>query len=382
MRKSLIFTAALAAAMLLSGGCGALAIPEGLLFYASFDHLTTNADFAAGDPKCTLDAKLDFRSAEGIIGNGLMQEPGERCSYQVPGNLDTSRGSFSIWVKPLSWDGHSGKFRHFVVITGVENYRMLLYLYPIGDEAVINYIQVNPKTPEEAIWRAGAPVDILQKDQWTHLVSTWDGQAVRLYANGRRVGEGLVASPLPKADTGVFTICPIEFWKHPQWSDPDEKTICDEVRVFDHALSDDEVLDLYASELPGGLPDLKPALAVGMKPDYFASSISVTVCPAHLDDAWRARIEAGAELALTVTDPQGRELLSRTGPPQDEPFAVEVPEWVDGDYLARASLSAGGERLEGEATLTKPPTPWLPRVTDWRATRVLEPWTPLQRDGG
>lgn len=359
----------------------ARAIPDGLLFHVSFDRLNTRADLAAGDPEPTTEINLEIRSAEGVKGAGLLQQPGERCSYQVLGNLDTSQGTYSVWVKPLNWDGHSKKFRHFLTVTGVAEYRMLLYLYPIGDEAVVNYIQVNPKTPEDATWRAGAPVDMLGQNEWTHLVSTWDARSVRLYANGKRVGEGLVSSPLPKADTGLFTVCPIEFWKHPKWSDPEEQTICDEVRLFDHALSDDQVLDLYAADVPGGLEGLEPTLVLAMEPHYFGKSISIALRPAHLDDAWTSRLERGAQVTLTVRDPAGVELTTWTGPLPQEPRAVPVPEWLDGDYTADAALSADGERLTASATLTKPPTPWLPPQKDWRADRVLEPWTPLERDG-
>ena len=356
-------------------------VPDGLLFHASFDHNTTDADFAAGSKACGLDANLDLRSAEGIVGNGLLQEPRERCTYQVPGNLDTSAGSFSVWVKPLSWEGHSKKFRHFMSVTGVPDYRMLFYLYPVGDEAVFCYIQVHPKTPRQAVWRAGTPVDMLKQNQWTHLVSTWNSRQVRVYANGKRVGEGLVAAPLPKADKGVFTVCPVEFWRHAQWSDPGEKTICDEVRVFDHALSDDEVLDLYAAEVPGGVADLKPSLTLEMKPDYFAKAIAVTLRGSHFDDAWQARAKAGAKATLTLTDPKGRELLSRPVGLPATTVAVPVESWADGDYVARARLDHGRDALEAVQTLAKPATPWLPRQTDWRAERVLPPWKRLQRRG-
>ena len=244
----------------------AWSLPSGLTFYVSFDKLTTDADFAKGDPHSTLTANLELRSAEGVRGAGLLQHKGERCSYPIDGNLDTSQGTFSIWVKPLSWEGHSGKFRHFLTVVAGPTYRQLVYLYPVGDEAVFNYIQVNAGTPEEATWRGGAPVDILQRKEWTHLAATWDAHAVRLYANGKRVGEGLVAAPLPKITAGDFTLCPVDYWNNAQWGDPDEQTICDEVRVFDRALTDDEVLDLYALDVPGGrnltVPPKRAALVI------------------------------------------------------------------------------------------------------------------------
>lgn len=367
----------------------ALALPPGQLFYVSFDKLTTIPDFAAGDPTSTFTSNLELRSQEGVKGAGLLQEKGERCSYQIAGNFDTSQGTYSVWVKPLNWDGHSGKFRHFLVVSGDQKawdgmgpttYTMLLYLYCVGDENVSNYIRTNANTPTDATSRAGAPVDILKKGEWTHLVSTWDAKNLRIYANGKKVGEGLTSGVLPKLKDGTFTICPVMYWSGNQWADPDERTICDEVRIFDHALTDDEVLDLYAMDVPGGLADLKPKLTVTMKPDYAGKQLEVALHPAHLDAAWQQRLPQ-AKAKLTLTDPQGQVVQSLDGPLPDKPLMVPVKAWADGDYTATASLTAGDATLEGTAKITKPPTPWLPKVTDWRADRVLEPWTPLSLKG-
>ena len=368
-------------AALLSTGIGLGAIPPGLLFHVSFDKLTATADVAGGSATSTFAESLELRPAEGIRGAGLLQQPGDRCSYEIKGNLDTRQGSFSIWVKPLNWDGHSQKFRHLLVATPGPELTMLVYLYPIGDEAVFSYIRVGARTPQDATWRAGAPVDMLKRNEWTHVVSTWDATGVRLYANGQRVGEGLVGRPLPAASTGSFTICPIDFWRHAQWGDPQEQTICDEIRIFDHALTDEEVLDLYAGEVPGGLAGLEPKLAVELTPDDVGRRLDVEWRPAHLTSEWRERLAQGGTVTLTVRDPAGHDLLARTVPATTNSIGVPVPAWTDGEYRATAELTAGGNRLGGSAALTKPPTPWLPAQRDWRADRVLTPWTPLRRDG-
>ena len=179
---------------------------------------------------------------------GIIMQPGQRCTYQIAKNFDTSRGTFSCWVKPLNWSGQDTKFRHFLAADAGPGYSMLVYLYPCGDVSVWNYIQVGANTPHAATWRAGGPVDMFKRNQWTHLATTWDAKAVRLFANGRRLSEALVAAPLPKLQTGTFTICPVEFWKNELWGDPKEQTVCDEVRIFDRALADDEILDLYAED--------------------------------------------------------------------------------------------------------------------------------------
>ena len=145
---------------------------------------------------------------------------------------------------------------------------MLLYLYPIGDEAVFTYIQVGAGTPSEATWRAGAPVDVFRRGQWTHLVSTWDAKAVRLYANGRRVGEGIVAAPFPKLETGTISICPIDFWRNKEWGDPPNRRSAMKCGSSAAPLADDEILDLYAADAPAGVARPAPALVVEMTPHY------------------------------------------------------------------------------------------------------------------
>lgn len=367
----------------------ARAVPKGLTFHVSFDTLVTVADVATGSPQSTFSASLELRSQDGVRGAGLLQRKGERCTYQVPGNLDTSQGTYSVWVKPLNWDGHSGKFRHFLTVSadpkewngmGPTSYAMLLYLYCVGDEAVLNYIRTNADTATDATSRAGAPVDILKQGEWTHLVSTWDARLLRVYANGRKVGEGLTSGLLPKVTQGTFTICPVEYWGGSQWSDPEERTVCDEVRLFDHALTEDEVLDLYALDVPGGLAELKPALTVDLKPDHSGRKLEVSLKPAHLDAAWQQRLPQ-ATAKLTVAAPDGAIIHETMGPLTDKPVSVTVKAWLDGDYKATATLTAAGETLAGETKVSKPPTPWLPQVTDWRADRVLAPWTPLSLEG-
>ena len=354
--------------------------PPGLLFRLSFDRQTVTADFAAGQRRPqSQTAVKDFRFTEGVRGKGLVLQPGQQYAYALADNLDTSQGTFSCWVKPLNWEGRSKKFRHTLVVTAGPQYTMLVYLYPIGDEAVFNYIHVGAETPAEAMLRAGAPVDLLRKGQWTHLATTWDARSLRLYANGRRVGEGLVASPLPKREAGTIYICPIDFWKNKEWGDPAEQTVCDEVRIFGRALADDEILDLYAVDAPAGAARPTPALVLEMTPDYDTKAIALDVRPAHLDADWRARVASGATLSLKVRDPRGAGQFSYSGPIGQGRFTAKLPGWSDGDYLAEGELTAGETSLRGRATLTKPSTLWLPPQKDWRATRVPSPWTPLVR---
>ena len=215
-------------------------------------------------------------------GTGILLQPGQRCTYPIAKNFDTSQGTFSCWVKPLNWSGQDTKFRHFLVASAGPGYSMYAYLYPCGDNSVWNYIKVGANTPHAATWRAGCPVDIFKRNQWTHLATTWNAKTVRIFADGRRLGEAIVAAPLPKLQTGTFTICPVDQWKNPMWGDPKEQTVCDEVRIFGRALADDEILDLYAQDAPDGAPALEPTLVIEMSPRFHKKAIDLAVRPAHL----------------------------------------------------------------------------------------------------
>ena len=357
--------------------------PPGLLFHLSFDRQTVTADFAVGEGRASSIANPPgWKFVPGVKGLGVVIQPDQRCTFPLAKNFDSRQGTFSCWVKPLNWDGHSKKFRHLLVASAGPQYTLLVYLYPIGDEAVFNYIHIDAGTPAEATWRAGGPVDILRRERWTHVATTWDSKTVRLYADGRRVGEGRVAAPLPHLESGNFTICPIDYWRNKEWGDPQEQTVCDEVRIFDRVLTDDEILDLYAADSPDSVPRAAPALVVELLPSYSAKSLAIQVRPAHLDAVWKERVATGATLAVGVRDPRGDVCFSYSGPSERQQFTAQLPDWYDGAYVAEAQLSVHGQSLRGQATLTKPPTPWLPAQQDWRAPRVLPPWTPLARRDG
>ncbi len=172
------------------------------------------------------------------------------------------------------------------------------------------------------------------------------------------------------------------YWRNKEWGDPQEQTVCDEVRIFDRVLTDDEILDLYAADSPDSVPRAAPTLVVELLPSYSAKSLAIQVRPAHLDAVWKERVATGATLAVGVRDPRSGVCFSYSGSSERQQFTAQLPDWYDGAYVADAQLSVHGQSLQGQATLTKPPTPWLPAQQDRRAPRVLPPWTPLTRRDG
>ena len=191
-------------------------------------------------------------------------------------------------------------------------------------------------------------------------------------------GLGVVMQPDQR---GTFPLAK-NYWRNKEWGDPQEQTVCDEVRIFDRVLTDDEIVDLYAADSPDSVPRAAPTLVVELLPSYSAKSLAIQVRPAHLDAVWKERVATGATLAVGVRDPRGGVCFSYSGPSERQQFTAQLPDWYDGAYVADAQLSVHGQSLQGQATLTRPPTPWLPAQQDRRAPRVLPPWTPLTRRDG
>ena len=69
-----------------------------------------------------------------------MHLPDRRQPGHEPGHL-------LLPVKPLNWEGHSKKFRHILVVTDGPLYRMMVYLYCVGDEAIWAEPRITSENP-------------------------------------------------------------------------------------------------------------------------------------------------------------------------------------------------------------------------------------------
>ena len=231
----------------------------GLLFYLSADH-GFNADYAAGGivtPNYLSDIKI---LPGGAKGSYLQCGNHQLLSYWAPGNIYAQRGTLSffwrsrdpvdetafpifrvgyadhsswdqVWLR-IDYNGHG--FDAFVTDVNLGRTR-------------VSYEMPNFPKP----------------DQWINLTLTWDETTgIRLYVEGKMVSE--------KAATGMFDAGLDQFGPHSRIIGPtgvestysyDRGGDLDELRIYDRALSDENVSSLAKGEIPQTIPSLARSLA-------------------------------------------------------------------------------------------------------------------------
>ena len=94
-----------------------------LLFHASFDRMSVNADYASGKPgSIDFESDLELRPREGFNGkNAFLRQDHETLSYDAKGNFNPVQGALSVWVQPVNWEPAGEKLKplghkHFLSI--------------------------------------------------------------------------------------------------------------------------------------------------------------------------------------------------------------------------------------------------------------------------
>jgi hypothetical protein len=181
--------------------------------------------------------------ATGILGSALAFDGSN--DYVDCGNaacLDISgEKTISIWLKISEWTSHKAPWSKYLDGT----HRVLFQTWP--DQTIQFWIV--DTTPQVQI-----PTDIINIDEWTLVVVTIDeaNQVAKIYQNGVYINQD-TSFTLPDISAADFIIGS---------SGADGRYFngaIDDVRIYNYALSDAEVLALYQGEAP---PDTIPPAAV------------------------------------------------------------------------------------------------------------------------
>src|SRR3984885_167855 len=231
----------------------------GLLFYLSGDH-GFNADYAAGGdpaPNFLKDVKI---LPGGAKGSYLQCGDNQLLSYWAPGNIYSQRGTLSFDWRSREPVGKT-EFPIFRVGYGDHSSWDMVWLRidynGHGFDAFVTDINLGRTRVSFTM------PDFPKPDQWVHLALTWDETTgIKFYVNGKLAGE--------KAATGLFDAGLDQFGPHSRIIGPtgvessynfDRGGDIDEVRIYDRALSGDNVASLAKGEVPQTIPPLTRTVA-------------------------------------------------------------------------------------------------------------------------
>jgi hypothetical protein len=230
----------------------------GLLFYLSGDH-GFNADFAAG--KAAPNYLSDIRILPGgAKGSYLQCGNNQLLSYWAPGNIYAQHGTLSFF-----W-----RSRDAVDETAFPIFRVGYADHSSWDQVWLridyNGHGFDAFVTDVNLGRTRVSYDLPKfpkPDQWVHLTLTWDETTgIRFYVDGKMVAE--------KAATGMFDTGLDQFGPHSRIIGPtgvessysyDRGGDLDELRIYDRALSDDNVTSLAKNETPQNIPNVTRSLA-------------------------------------------------------------------------------------------------------------------------
>lgn len=226
------------------------AAEQGLTFYAPFDG-AVQAAVAKGDPRPQVEGMAAFEP--GIKGQALFcGEAGAVCAFRTGHNLSPTRGTVSLWVKPLDWEPAERKF-HVFFETRTAGW-LLLYKYWEG-----GWLFLCGKDTRQYV-SSGIPAGKQHKGEWIHLAATWSYSKIRLFVNGK-------PGPAVEAETPA-KIGPLFHIGDRPWHIEREggrRTLVDEVRIYDYPMTVAGVAGLYeamSSDLPS---DYEPPLTTSVR---------------------------------------------------------------------------------------------------------------------
>lgn len=229
----------------------------GLLFYLSGDQ-NFDADYAANG-KSTPNFQSDVKIVPGGVKGAYMQSgDNQLLSYWAPENVYAQRGTLAFDWRSREPVGPT-QFPIFRVGYGDHSSWDMVWLRidynGHGFDAFVTDVNLGRTRISYTM------PDFPKADQWTHLALSWDEtKGIRFYVNGKMVAE--------KAATGMFDAALDQFGPNSRIIGPtgvessynfDRGGDMDELRIYDRALSDENVSQLALGQIPQSIPPLPEA---------------------------------------------------------------------------------------------------------------------------
>ncbi|MDI7776401.1 LamG domain-containing protein [Asticcacaulis sp. EMRT-3] len=230
--------------------------PDGLLFSLSGEHGLT-AETAGGQAGPIFATRT--HETDGVVGKGLGFDPGLSLAWSAPGNIYARRGTISFFFRPKTPLGHTPFPIFRVAKSDGTSWDMLFLRIDWNGHGFDAFVTDTGLARTRVSFRMD---QIPSPDQWVHIAFAWDEtQGVKLWVNGKPV-----ASKVTKAvyDQGLWGFGPFQRtvspWQVHSLYNYKRTGDLDELRIYDHMMSDAEVAALDAHQEPQG-PAVRESLS-------------------------------------------------------------------------------------------------------------------------
>jgi len=175
---------------------------------------------------------------EGAFGGGLVfNGTSSIVTVAASPSLNVAQVTVEAWVQPADINGWRNVLLKQLSKSTASGLSYALYANSDTDGGAGAYIRPSGMSSDQ---RAN-DVTTISVGEWHHLAATYNGSALKLYVDGNLVATPKAATPL---STGAF---PLFIGGNPLWGEFFKGTI-DEVRVYNRALTDGEILvDMFTA---------------------------------------------------------------------------------------------------------------------------------------
>jgi len=169
---------------------------------------------------------------DGYVGSGGLSISGGAVLINDSPILEPSTITITVWIKM-----HSPQIRFARILQkGYDNHETYLFQ---GGGYGMNWIMYDAGGDNKGASLSSA----IPANEWAFVAGVYDGSEMRIYLNGELSGSNHVGSFTPYNSPG-----PLCIGGRPKPSGVDKLMIAelDDVRIYDHGMSDDEIKELYA----------------------------------------------------------------------------------------------------------------------------------------
>ena len=242
-----------------------------LLFEASFDDFSANAEYAAGDRTVQglPESDLQLRMFPGIgpKSNALVLDNSETCRWALKDNLNPKQGTVSLWIRNLNWKMNMAE-REMFFYAYQNDFQILIWK---AQAAYLNVLVETSADGKKQGFTLAARVDPEQwnTEKWHKLDLTWDKSEFKLYLDGAipprtpvLINEKAVPPTVPQKkfppdivfpdgrSDGMIGIGLWWIWKKSRMFDPGHRTAFNKLKIYSRVLSPSEIFQDYQTLVP------------------------------------------------------------------------------------------------------------------------------------